>query len=253
MGERFSPSPSQVMHRSLFSDGLAEELRLSLSRDNQLQVAAQTSTGIFHDRQESTQKIAQKLGVAFLLDGSVRRAADVVRMVVSLVDASTGFNRWSQSFDRNLKDIFAVQSEIAESVVTSLTAQMGTLRPNAGGTANVLAFEAYLRGRALFHQDSGEQTDREALKLFEDAIVADPDYASAHAARSRALVNIAGQYAAADAFPALYDAAEAAGVSYDHAHHLAAGDADLLSAFAFYCAHGRQHALPASRDIGAVG
>jgi tetratricopeptide (TPR) repeat protein len=131
-----------------------------------------------------------------------------------------------------------------------------------------VAFDAYLQGRALYHQDSGEQSDRAALSLYDAAIAADPTYALAHAARARALVTIAGQYSLADALPALYDAAEsaarravaiapdladahsaladvlfsarlkirAARESYDRAYGLGAGDADLLSAFAFYCA-----------------
>ena len=254
--------------QAFFSDGLSEEIRFALSRNNQLQVAAQTSSNIFRDRQESAQAIAGKLGVAFLLEGSVRRTEDVVRIGVSLIDAASGFNRWSEVFDRTMKDIFAVQSEIAESVARTLAAQIGTLRPNIGGTGNVAAFDAYLRGRALYHQDSGEQSDRAALSLFDAAILADPEYASAHAARARALVTIAGQYSPADALPALYDAAEsaarravavapdladahsaladvlfsarlkirAARESYDRAYRLGAGDADLLSAFAFYCA-----------------
>jgi TolB-like protein/Tfp pilus assembly protein PilF len=254
--------------QAFFSDGLSEEMRNALSRNNQLQVAAQTSSNLFRDRQESAQAIAAKLGVAFLLDGSVRRAADTVRVDVSLIDASTGFNRWSQVFDRMMQDIFAVQSEIADTVAATLAAQIATRRPNLGGTANVVAFDAYLRGRALYHQDSGEQSDRVALTLFEAAITADPDYASAYAARARSLLTIAGQYAAADVLPALYDAAEsaarravaiapdladahyaladvlfggrlkvrAARESYDRAYQLGAGDADLLSGFAFYSA-----------------
>ncbi len=254
--------------KAYFSDGLSEELRIALSRNNQLQVAAETSSSVFRSRQESAQSIAAKLGVAFLLDGSVRLAEDIVRIGVSLIDASTGFNRWSQTFDRHMVDIFAVQSEIADTVATTLAAQIATLRPNLGGTGNVIAFEAYLRGRALYHLDSGEQSDRAALVLFEEALAADPDYASAHAARSRSLVNIAGQYAAATALPGLYDAAEAAArravaiapnladahsalaellfagrlkvlaarEHYDQSYQLGGGDADLLSGFAFYCA-----------------
>ena len=147
---------------------------------------AQTSSNAFRDRQESAQAIAVKLGVAFLLEGSVRRTEDVVRIGVSLIDAASGFNRWSQVFNRPMKDIFAVQSEIADTVAGTLAAQIGTLRPNLGGTRNVAAFDAYLRGRALYHQDSGEQSDRAALKLFDAAIMVDPDYMHWHIRHGRA-------------------------------------------------------------------
>ncbi len=254
--------------QAFFTDGLAEEMRIALSRNTQLQVAAQTSSNVFRERKDSAKSIAAQLGVSFLLDGSVRRAQDVVRISVSLIDAATGFNRWSQVFNRTLQDIFVVQSEIADTVAATLAAQIATLKPNRGGTTNVVAFDAYLKGRALYHQDSGEQSDRAALTLLETAIATDPDYAVAHAARARALVTIAGQYATAESLPALYDAAEAAArravalapdvadaqsaladvlfaarlkvhaarEPYNRAHQFGPGDADVLSGFAFYCA-----------------
>lgn len=270
--------------QAFFSDGLADEMRIALSRNTQLRVAAQTSSNVFRDRKDSAQTIAAQLGVSFLLDGSVRRAEGVVRISVSLIDAATGFNRWSQVFNRTLQDIFAVQSEIADTVAATLAAQIATLKPNRGGTTNVLAFDAYLKGRALYHQDSGEQSDRAALTLLESAIAADPDYAVAHAARARALVTIAGQYASAETLTALYDAAEAAArraialapdvadaqsalaevlfagrlkvraarEPYDRAHELGSGDADILSGFAFYCAQTGRPADAATAIARAV-
>ena len=270
--------------QAFFSDGLAEEMRIALSRNTQLQVAAQTSSNVFRDRKDTAQSIAAQLGVSFLLDGSVRRAQDVVRISVSLIDAATGFNRWSQVFNRTLQDIFVVQSEIADTVAATLAAQIATLKPNRGGTTNVVAFDAYLKGRALYHQDSGEQSDRAALTLLETAIAADPDYAAAHAARARALVTIAGQYATAEKLPALYDAAEAAArravalapdvadpqsaladvlfagrlkvhaarEPYNRAHEFGSGDADVLSAFAFYCAQTGRAAEAATAIARAV-
>jgi TolB-like protein/Tfp pilus assembly protein PilF len=278
--QNLSADASQVF----FSDGLAEEMRIALSRYTQLQVAAQTSSNVFRDRKDSAQSIAAQLGVSFLLDGSVRRAEDVVRISVSLIDAASGFNRWSQVFDRTLQDIFVIQSEIAGTVAATLAARIATLKPNPGGTTNVVAFDAYLKGRALYHQDSGEQSDRDALTLLEAAITADPDYAVAHAARARALVTIAGQYAPAAALPALYDAAEAAArravtlapqvaevqsaladvlfagrlkvrdarEPYDRAHEFGSGDADVLSGFAFYCAQTGRDADAATAIARAV-
>ena len=259
-----SEDPSQ----NYFSDGLAEEMRIALSRDSLLRVAAQTSSNVFRDHKEGARSIAAQLQVAFLLDGSVRRAGDVVRIGVSLIDAATGFNRWSQTFDRTMKDIFAIQVEIAETVVRSLSAQIATLRPNLGGTTSVPAYDAYLRGLELFHRDAGEQSDRQALASFDAAIAADPNYAFAYAAKSRALANFAGQYAQPAELSGYYKDAEtaarraiaiapdladaqlalgevlfscrlavgAARESYDQAYRLGGGIAYVLSAYAFYCA-----------------
>jgi len=262
--QNLSVDPSQAF----FSDGLAEEMRLALSRNGQLQVAARTSSNVFRDRREDATSIASKLHVAYLVDGSVRRSADVVRIGIALIDAATGFNRWSRTFDRALKDIFALQSEIAETVVKRISAQLSAPLINIGGTTNFAAFDAYLRGLELYRADTGEHSDREALSAFETALAADPNYAAAHAARSNSLTLIAQQYSRADALKGLYAEAEtearraislardlpgayvalanlqfsgrlnvrAARDPYERAHQLGAGDASILSAVAFYYA-----------------
>ncbi|MEO7206593.1 MAG: TIR domain-containing protein [Steroidobacteraceae bacterium] len=254
--------------QAFFSDGLAEEMRLALSRDGQLQVAAQTSSNVFRERREDATTIASKLHVAYLVDGSVRRSAEMVRIGIALIDAATGFNRWSHTFDRTLNDIFALQSEIANTVVQRISAQLSALRSIAGGTTNLAAFDAYWHGVELYRADAGEPSDREALAAFETAIAADPNYAAAHAARSNSLTLIAQQYAAANALAGLYAEAEtearraislaselpapyialgnlefsgrlnvrAARDPYERAYRLGAGDASVLSAVAFYYA-----------------
>ncbi len=250
-----------------FSDGLAEEVRLALSRNSQLQVLAPTSSDTARNSTEGAVAIAAKLGVAFLLEGSVRRAGDTVRIAAELVDGRTGFSRWSNSFDRKLADVFAVQSEISNTVAQAMSAQMATTKPGLGGTASVAAYDAFLQGRAQLHLDTGEASDRAALAGFDAAIVADANFAAAHAARSKALVAIASQDAPAGQIRGLYDAAvlaarraialapdlaaghlalglalfgqleirEARG-PYDRAGALGAGDADTLGAFASFCA-----------------
>jgi len=254
--------------QAFFSDGLAEEMRLALSRDGQLQVAARTSSNVFRDRREDATSIASKLHVAYLVDGSVRRSADVVRIGIALIDAATGFNRWSRTFDRGLNDIFALQSEIAETVVKRISAQLSAPRTNVGGTTNFAAFDAYLHGLELYRADAGEHSDREALSAFETAIAADPNYAAAHAARSNSLTLMAQQYARAEALAGLYTEAETearraislahdlpdayialanlqfsgrlnvrgARDAYERAYQLGSGDASILSAVAFYYA-----------------
>ena len=204
--------------QSYFSDGLSEEMRSALARISLLKVAAPTSSIKFRDHVEDAKTVARRLGVAFLLEGSVRRSGDVVRIAAELIDGTTGFSRWANSFDRTIKDIFAVQSEIANAVASALVEEVaadGGQAPNieaptSGGTHNVAAFDAYLRGKALYSLHADEKTYREALAQFDAAIAEDPKYAAAYSARARSLTSIANQYATADQFIALYGEAEAA-------------------------------------------
>jgi TolB-like protein/tetratricopeptide (TPR) repeat protein len=210
--ENLSGDPDQVY----FSDGLSEEVRATLARNQGLKVMAQTSSGKFRDSDEGAVKIAAQLGVAFLLDGSVRWAGDNVRVAADLIDGSTGFSTWTQIFERRIDDVFAVQSEIANTVATALAAEVaapdtvGDERAASGGTTNVAAFDAYLRGRALYQTGSDEASERETLALFDSAIGLDADYAAAHAARALVLTTLANQYGKVGQHAAMYDEAVAA-------------------------------------------
>lgn len=202
--------------KAYFSDGLSEELRATLARNRKLKVMAKTSSDKFRDSQDGAVRIAGQLGVAFLLDGSVRWAGDQVRVVADLIDGSTGFSRWTHTFERRIDDVFAVQSEIAATVATALAAQVvdpGTPRDQraaSGGTANVAAFDAFLRGRALYETGSDEAAERQSLALFDTAIELDPDYAAAQASRAAALTTLANQYGEVGQRVAMYDQAIAA-------------------------------------------
>ena len=202
--------------KAYFSDGLSEELRATLARNRKLKVMAKTSSDKFRDSQDGAVRIAGQLGVAFLLDGSVRWAGDQVRVVADLIDGSTGFSRWTHTFERRIDDVFAVQSEIAATVATALAAQVvdpGTPRDQraaSGGTANVAAFDAFLRGRALSETGSDEAAERQSLALFDTAIELDPDYAAAQASRAAALTTLANQYGEVGQRVAMYDQAIAA-------------------------------------------
>lgn len=246
-----------------FSDGLSEELRATLARNLQLLVMAQASSARFRDRQEDAVTIAAQLGVAFLLDGSVRRAQDVVRVTADLIDGRTGFSRWSQTFDRGLQDIFAVQTEIANNVASALVAQVapdalatgpGGALPASGGTTSVEAFDAYLRGRALYDLSVDEASERAALALFDAAIGIDPNYAAAHAARARSLTAIANQYGRVGELSGLYEAAVAAA---RRAIEIAPQFADAHSTLGFTLFQGQLDARAArepferSRQLGA--
>lgn len=210
--ENLSGDPGQAY----FSDGLSEEVRATLARNRKLKVMAQASSGQFRQSDLGAVKIAAQLGVAFLLDGSVRWAGDTVRVAADLIDGSTGFSRWTQIFERRIDDVFAVQSEIANTVASALAAQVadpGTpkdQRAASGGTTDVSAFDAYLRGNVLYEQGNDEAAEREALALFDSAIALDPEYAAAYVARSAALTTLANQYAKVGQHAGMYDQAVAA-------------------------------------------
>jgi TolB-like protein/tetratricopeptide (TPR) repeat protein len=247
-----------------FSDGLSEELRSTLARNLKLQVMAQASSATFRDRNDDAIAIASKLGVAYLLDGSVRRSGDIVRITSDLIDGATGFSRWSQSFDRVMKDIFAIQSEIASTVARALVAEVasaGGTEPGSdqpltpsGATTNVAAYDAYLRGRALYDLSADETSERAALAQFDAAIEAEPDYAAAHAARARSLTAIANQYGEIGQLKGFYDAAIA---SAQRAIEIAPDLAEAHSTLGFTLFQGRLDARAArepferSRELGA--
>jgi len=237
-----------------FSDGLSEELRARLARNFSLQVMAQASSSKFRDSKEDAVSIARALGVAFLLVGSVRQSKNVVRVTADLTDGATGFSKWSQSFDRSLEDIFAVQSEIAASVASALAAKIAPAKAQSGGTTSVEAFDAYLRGRALYDLSADEASERAALAQFDLAVAADPDYAAAHAARARSLTAIANQYGKLGETAALYDEAVAAA---ERAIEIAPDFAEAYSTLGFTLFQGRLDARAArapferSRELGA--
>ncbi len=250
--------------QSYFSDGLSEELRATLARDQRLQVMAQASSATFRESNDDAITIASKLGVAFLLVGSVRRSGEIVRITSDLVDGATGFSRWSHTFDREMQDIFAVQSEIANTVASALVAEVGSadgiatakakLAAAPGATANVEAYDAYLRGRALYDLSVDETSERAALAQFDAAIEADPDYAAAHAARARSLTAIANQYGDVAQLAGLYDAAVA---SAKRAIAIAPDFAEAHSTLGYTLFQGRLDARAArepferSRRLGA--
>ncbi len=150
--------------RDYFADGLAAEVRAELARNPRLQVAAQASSNRFRGRTGDARDIARQLGVAHLLDGNVRVADGRVRVAAELIDGTSGFSVWSESFDRPLADVFAVQDEIATSVTGALVSRLfgGTApRDRAAGGTNILpAYDAWLRGRHLYEQGLSEATDR---------------------------------------------------------------------------------------------
>ncbi len=171
-----------------FSDGMSEELISSLSRLSGIKVIGRTSSFQFKGKTEDSKAIGEKLGVAYLLDGSVRKSSDRVRISVALVRSADGANVWSETYDRELKDIFAVQSEIAGTVASQL--QVALLDNNAQtaqqaaaavpSNQNVEAYTALLQGNFYLQRRTAEDY-RKAIAYYEEAIRLDPRYALAYA------------------------------------------------------------------------
>jgi TolB-like protein len=164
--------------KEYFSDGLAEEILNALSQVEDLRVASRSSAFSFKGKAIEIGEIATKLHVANVLEGSVRRAGNRVRVTVQLIDASNGFQLWSERYDRQMEDIFEIQDEIARSITDHLRVTLG------GGTkrstANLEAYELYLKGRYNWHQRS-PATLRAAIQCFEQSIKLDAEYALAYA------------------------------------------------------------------------
>jgi len=184
-----------------FSDGMSEEFISSLSRLSDLKVIGRTSSFQFKGKTEESKTIGEKLGVYYLLEGSVRKSADRVRIAVALIKSRDGANVWSETYDRELKDIFAVQSEIAGAVAKQLkvallgnNTQIAQL-PTAAtpSNQNVEAYNALLQGNFYIRRRTADDT-RKAIGYYEEAIRLDPRYALAYAKLSLAAVTLARTY-----------------------------------------------------------
>ena len=184
-----------------FSDGMSEEFISTLSRLQDLKVVGRTSSFQFKGKTEDSKTIGEKLGVYYLLEGSVRKSADRVRIAVALIKSADGANVWSETYDRELKDIFAVQSEIAGAVAKQLkvallgnngqAAQLTTAA--APSNQNVEAYNAFLQGNFYFNRRIA-QDYRKAIGYYEKAIGLDPRYALAYAKLSPAALNLGTNY-----------------------------------------------------------
>jgi serine/threonine-protein kinase len=171
-----------------FSDGLSEELIAALAQVKGLKVIGRNSSFRFKDQKEDSKVIGETLGVGTLLEGTVRKQGDRVRIVAELVNAADGSELWSRTFDRELKDIFAVQAEIAQAVAISLELTFANAEDNHGingPTNSVEAHNAYLQGHFYFQRRSLEDYVK-AVGFFDQAIQLDPEYALAYAERSEA-------------------------------------------------------------------
>ena len=164
-----------------FCDGLAEELIDALARLEGLHVTARTSAFQFRGKGHDLHEVAQKLGVKTILEGSVRKAGNRLRINAQLIKASDGFHLWSERYDRDMEDIFAVQDEIARAVVQKLKVKLLGARDAPlvkGPNDNLEAYNLYLKGR--YHL-SRLTSSAKAVECFTQALAIDPGYALAHA------------------------------------------------------------------------
>ena len=177
-----------------FSDGIAEEILNALTKVDGLHVPARTSCFAFRGASMDAREIGRRLGVDALLEGSIRKAGNRLRISVQLIDAQNGYHLWSERFDRDLEDIFAVQDEIAHSVLNALglsLTQREERRLLKPSTTSVQAYEFYLRGRKFF-QKWTRQSIGFARQMFERAIELDPNFAAAWAGLATAHLHLVG-------------------------------------------------------------
>jgi TolB-like protein/Flp pilus assembly protein TadD len=205
-----------------FSDGISEELLNVLAKIPGLKVAARTSAFYFKGKEVPIPEIAKQLGVAYVVEGSVRKAGDKVRITAQLIKATDGFHVWSDTFTRDLKDIFAVQDEIAGLIAKNLELRMGMVA--ARPTVDLEAYQEYLTGRALFAK-AGNGDLLEAVRHFEKAVAIDPSFTAAWVQLARAHTQL-GRWGGAPTLQAW----SAARVAIDHARALEPDSPDVLLA-----------------------
>ena len=193
---------SDAADTEYFSDGLAEEILNALAQIPGLRVPSRTSSFAFRGQRVDLRSVATTLAVAHVLEGSVRRDGERIRVTAQLIDARSDSHLWSKTWDRRLEDVFQVQQEIAGEIANSLQVRFGgpENRPRSVGTENVEAYERYLQARHLWRQ-RGEGPLRQSIEVFNEAIRLDPGFARAHsglAAATAVLTSYAGPDVDAD-------------------------------------------------------
>jgi adenylate cyclase len=167
--------------QAYFSDGITEDIITTLSKVPKLFIIARNSTFTYKNRSVKVQQVAEEMGVRYVLEGSVRKAGDKIRITAQLIDAVNGHHLWAERFDRDLKDIFALQDEIAMKVLTALEVKLVGGQASlfiSKGTDNLEAYLTVLQGRE-FHERSNRENNFMARQKFEEALALDPNYAAA--------------------------------------------------------------------------
>src|SRR5881396_1751031 len=196
---------------AFFAEGVQDEILTRLAKVADLKVIARTSTQKFKSAPPDLREIAKQLGVAHILEGSVQKVNDQVRVNVQLINAMTNAHLWAEIYDRKLSDIFAVQSDIAKTVADTLQAKLTGSEKQmmaAQSTSDTAAYELYHKGRSLWEKRSGDNIPK-AISFYEQAIARDPNYALAYAGLAQAYI-LLPFYTGADRFDAYLKAKEAA-------------------------------------------
>jgi adenylate cyclase len=196
-----------------FSDGMTEEILNALTRVREIHVASRTSSFAFKGRDLDIREIAGKLNVATILEGSVRKSGDQLRITAQLINADDGYHLWSENYDRKLEDVFRVQDEIARSIVDALRVELdleGSRSLVSGATDDMEAYTLYLKGRYVYNKFRRADL-KKSLSFYEEALEKDPGYARAYAGIADSLMSLADDWLPPDeAYPRAEEAARRA-------------------------------------------
>jgi len=178
--------------KDYFADGLSEELLNLIAKNQDLKVAGRTSSFAFKGRNADLREIGEALNVATVLEGSVRRSGDRLRITAQLINVDDGYHLWSETYDRQMADVFDIQDEVAVAISKALQVTLGTVRPPADRpTENIEAYETYLEGLSLFAAEDLASI-RRALTRFDEAVALDPAFVEAWEKRAEVAFNILG-------------------------------------------------------------
>jgi TolB-like protein/Tfp pilus assembly protein PilF len=205
---------SEEKGNAYFAEGIQDEILARLGKIADLKVISRTSTQRYKSSPDNLREIAKQLGVANVLEGTVQKAADQVRVTVQLINAANDTHLWAETYDRKLNDIFAVESDIATTIAETLQAKLTGSEKTAIAkrpTANPEAYELYLKGRYFWNKRTAADL-RTAIEYFNEALGKDPGYALAYAglADSYTLLHVFGAASPADSFPQAQQAAKKA-------------------------------------------
>src|SRR5688572_20542154 len=185
-----------------FSDGMTEEIINALAKVPGMQVASRTSCFAFKGKEVDVREIGEKLGVSSVLEGSVRKVGNRVRITAQLINVADGYHLWSETYDRQLEDVFAIQDEISRAIVDALKLRLGKDADTlVAPTKNIEAYTLYLKGRFVFNKDT-EPSTRKALDFFQQSLLQDPDYARSYAGIADCWTQLADDFVVPDdAYP----------------------------------------------------
>jgi serine/threonine-protein kinase len=185
-----------------FSDGMTEEIINALAKVPGVQVASRTSSFAFKGKEVDVRTIGEKLGVSSVLEGSVRKVGNRVRITAQLINVADGYHLWSETYDRQLEDVFAIQDEISHAIVDALKLRLGSDAETLVAPAkNIEAYTLYLKGRFVFNKDT-EPSTRKALDFFQQSLLQDPGYARSYAGIADCWTQLADDFVVPDdAYP----------------------------------------------------